>query len=346
MLLHLVSAELIAFVRHTLLRKPRLAPSQQLDDVLDDKSRQAFNDELQVLEQLRLKINRNAWVLRKVVLPALLAYLVVSLLFFPMWDLLRFWVLALPVMLITLPSLVIRESYLDDYERFSNRFRHTFIPALAKSFGDIKYQQYGYIEPDRFKSRLPQGATSFDLGLAIARVEQEDYFCGSHRGCQWELVNAKLFNHKHKRTFMGLILMLELPRSFEGTTVINMRNPVSGSSRVHLEKGEFTDLLVVSSTDQISARSWLTPAVMERLYQLRQLFQGMKGNLTGSSLLLLLDTPNFLPQPPIDVPLTEAKPCLHFVDELKTLYLLIDTLLAQFPDLPTQSPPKGVQAKH
>jgi len=342
---HLVVAELIAFVRYTLLRKARVAPQQHLPDILDEKSQQAFQGELQQLEQLRLKMNRNAWVLRKVALPAVLVYVVVCLLVFPLGQLLNFWILALPVTLLGLSSRVVQESYLDDYKEFNDRFRHAFIPALAKSFGDIQYQQYGYIELDRFKSRLPQGATSFDSVLAISRVEQEDYFSGTHRGCHWELVNASLYNHKHKRTFKGLILLLELPRTFEGTTVINMRNPVSGASRVHLEKGEFSDLFVVSSTDQISARSWLTPAVMERLYDLRQLFNGMKGNLTGSSLLLLLDTPTFLPLPPIDVPLSGAKPCLQFVAELKTLYELIDTLLAQFPDLPAHISPEKTVAK-
>lgn len=342
---HLVVAELIAFVRYTLLRKARVAPQQHLPDILDESSRQVFQDELQHLEQLRLKMNRNAWVLRKVALPAVLVYVVVCLLVFPLGQLLNFWILALPVTLLGLSSRVIQESYLDDFNEFNDRFRHAFIPALAKSFGDIQYQQHGYIELDRFKSRLPQGATSFDSVLAISRVEQEDYFSGTHRGCHWELVYATLYNHKHKSTFKGLILLLELPRAFEGTTVINMRNPVSGASRVHLEKGEFSDQFVVSSTDQISARSWLTPAVMERLYQLRQLFNGMKGNLTGSSLLLLLDTPTFLPLPPIDVPLSGAKPCLHFVAELKTLYELIDTLLAQFTDLPAHDLPEKIVAK-
>lgn len=336
-MMHLLVSEWRSFIKHTLLRKTRLPPSQQLENTLDDASRKTFEDALLPLETLRQQINKDAWVLRKVALPLLLVYMVACLLIFPVGKLLSFWVLALPLTLLCLPAGVIKETFFDAYEHYNDQFRRAFIPALAKSFGDIEYQQNGYIAEERFKSRLPLGATSFDLGLAIARTEQEDYFRGTHRGCQWELVQATFYNYKHKSTFKGLLLLLELPRSFEGTTVINMRNPVSGAQRVHLEKGEFSDHLIVSSTDQISARSWLTPAVMERLYQLRTLFDGLKGHLAGSRLLLMMDTPNFLSLPPIDIPLIESKPCLHFVSELETLYQLIDTLLAQFPDLPPQT---------
>ncbi|WP_394423956.1 DUF3137 domain-containing protein [Vreelandella stevensii] len=334
---HLLKLELGAFIKHTLLRKKRAAPLQQLEDVLDDGARKTFESELHSLEQLRQEINSDAWVLRKIAFPALIIYIVASLALFPFASLLNFWVLALPITLLCLPAGLIKDTYFETYKRFNDQFRSTFIPAVAKSFGNVEYKQHGFIDLERLKRRLPQGATSFDRGLAIARAEQEDYFRGEHRGCHWELVHATFTNQKHKKTFSGLILMLELPRSFEGTTVINMRNPANDSTRVHLENSKFLDWLVVSSTDQISARSWLTPAVIERLHELRQLFNGLKANLTGSSLLLLLDTPDFLPLPPIDVPLTEAKPCLLFATELKTVYQLIDTLLAQFPDLPPQN---------
>lgn len=86
-------------------------------------------------------------------------------------------------------------------------------------------------------------------------------------------------------TFNGLLACLTLPRSLNGFTFIRNYGPapnsppkgVEGSVKpVALESDAFTHLFNTYATDQVEARTLLTPAVMERIVELAQLLGGKR----------------------------------------------------------------------
>ena len=85
--------------------------------------------------------------------------------------------------------------------------------------------------------------------------------------------------------FNGLLAELAFPGQSSGTTIVAkdgglLGNAVrtfvqtSGLERVRLEDPDFESRYQVYSSDQISARALLTPAVMQRLMQLERHTQG------------------------------------------------------------------------
>ncbi|GAB2585252.1 DUF3137 domain-containing protein [Nitrincola alkalisediminis] len=77
----------------------------------------------------------------------------------------------------------------------------------------------------------------------------------------------------------------------------------------------------------------MTPAVMQRLQQLANVFNciDFQASLYQDKLLVLLNTSqDFLPPPPIAVPLSDGAAGYEFVVEVSAMYALIEALLAQF----------------
>ncbi|WP_445768530.1 DUF3137 domain-containing protein [Rheinheimera sp.] len=308
-----------------------MLPSQQ-DPAPVRQLEQSCENDIAELEQLRQRLVQSAWPLRTIAIPGLLGYVVVCLLLFPINQLLNLLLITVLTSLIVLFS-VTKEAMLPHFLAFSDRFRHSFVPAIAKAYDDIDYQQDGKIDPHQFTTRLHFGDNKLHLGRTVSHTEQADYFRGNHRGCEWELVHTRLTNAKHEQLFCGQLLLLTLPRSFAGVTTLNMPCTASGAARVHLEQSAFSEVFIVASTDQVAARSWLTPAVMDRLEQLNSLFDGLiRAQLTGNSLLLLLPATQLIALPSIDEPVASSLVNLAFVAQLQSLYQLFDTLLVQFPE--------------
>ncbi|MEE2022997.1 DUF3137 domain-containing protein [Alkalimonas mucilaginosa] len=328
--LSLLQAELHGFVQRW-RRSPEATPQQSNAAASNQPSLVVTEQDSAALEQLRQQLIRSAWPVRKVAIPSLLLYLFLCVWLFPLNQ----WLNLLLITIITglfLLFLTVREIMLPNYQAFSEHFRHHFVPALARNFANISYQQNGQLDPSLFVQRLHFGDNRLHPGKTVARSEQSDYFRGNHRGCAWELVQVSFYNQQDTQLFCGQLVLLTLPKHFAGSTSINMPCLESSASRVHLENSDFTTRFSVMATDQISARSWLTPAVMTRLEQLSQLFSDkLRANLSGNSLLLLLPAKQLVALPAIDEPITQSQAGLAFVQELQLFHQLIDALVAQFP---------------
>ncbi|MEN3158514.1 DUF3137 domain-containing protein [Alkalimonas sp. NCh-2] len=238
---------------------------------------------------------------------------------------------------IFIPRQVVKETLLDDYQALDNDYRSTLLPAVLHNFGDIRYQRQGAMALDHLKKQLHFGTSHIQVSQVIRRIEQSDHFYGHYRDCPWVLQQVRFYNHKQQTLFRGHILLVQLPQSFAGTTTLNMFCTAPGASRVHLEKSHFSETTRVESTDQIAARAWLTPAVMERLTHIRTLCPGiMRAHLTGSTLLLLLPGMAFASPLDINTPITHNLADVPLLKEVQQLYLLLDAMLKQFPTRPEQ----------
>jgi hypothetical protein len=170
-------------------------------------------------------------------------------------------------------------AYAGPAQTYRRAYKTSIIPHLTACFGELNYRTAE--EPDL--KRLAK------LGLipGFGKKKVEDEIYGAYRGVSISIVEANLeTGGKNSRVvFNGLLTELAFPGRFPGTTVVAKDGGVlgnalkdfvqsSGLERVRLEDPRFEERYQVYSSDQIAARTLLTPAVMERLMELDRLTQG------------------------------------------------------------------------
>lgn len=162
---------------------------------------------------------------------------------------------------------------------YRRAYKSNIIPHLAACFGELGYRPA--VEPD-LKRLAKLGLIP---GFGVKKVEDE--ILGDYRGVPVNIVEAKLeTGGKNSRVvFNGLLAELAFPGRFAGVTVVAKDGGLLGNAfrafvqeggleRARLEDPRFEERYQVYSSDQISARALLTPAVMERLMELERHTQG------------------------------------------------------------------------
>jgi hypothetical protein len=159
------------------------------------------------------------------------------------------------------------------HNAYRRAYKGRILPHLAGRFGDLSYRAAQ--EPNL--QRLAR------LGIVPLYGKKcvEDEIFGAYRGVQVNIVEAKLETGGKNSSvvFNGLLVEVLLPGRLSGTTLIVKDSgvlgftlgegaPDSALKRVRLEDPQFEQCYQVYGTDQIGARAFLTPAVMERLMAL------------------------------------------------------------------------------
>jgi hypothetical protein len=157
--------------------------------------------------------------------------------------------------------------------QYRRRYKDEVLPRLARGIGDLTYRA---ARPERLNQfGAPRILPAYD------HIDVDDEIAGTHRGLPIEIIEVRLKRRVNKKTrvvFDGLVVGITLPRRLTSTTLIatdrgaweNFKARWSGSNMetVRLEHPEFEQRYEVYSTDQIEARSLLTPAFMERFVKL------------------------------------------------------------------------------
>ncbi|MCZ6765018.1 MAG: DUF3137 domain-containing protein, partial [Alphaproteobacteria bacterium] len=120
----------------------------------------------------------------------------------------------------------------------------------------------------------------------------EDYVRGTYKGVDLELTEATLTegrsNGKHRRktvNFRGLMILFAAHKPFAGKTFVKKDSGRLGNwltdkfnkfETIELEDPDFESRFEVYGTDQVEARTLLTPSFMERLMGLAALFDDAK----------------------------------------------------------------------
>lgn len=164
------------------------------------------------------------------------------------------------------------------------------LPLLAARFGDLSFRS-----PAQLDLRALNSERLFDdYDSAVSDNE----FFGAHRGLPISIATLLLTSGSGKErrvSFEGLLVEVTLPRRLSGTTAViagtgafeQLRHWLKTSNRQHvaLEDPRFAAVYDVWSTDQITARALLTPALMERLLAL----SGSAANIDGRPLMMARD---------------------------------------------------------
>ncbi len=120
----------------------------------------------------------------------------------------------------------------------------------------------------------------------------DDIIVGIHKGVNFAISETHLSHSeqvgKSSNTiddFYGLILKIQMNKKFTGKTIVGINNKIrklKGFEQVNLEDVEFTKNMKVFSTDQVEARYILTPAFMQRLYELGNFFTNTREALANN----------------------------------------------------------------
>jgi hypothetical protein len=231
------------------------------------------------------------------------------------------------------------------FTSLNNAYRRAYkshiIPHLAACFGELGYRPA--VEPD-LKRLAKLGLIP---GFGVKKVEDE--ILGAYRGVPVNIVEAKLeTGGKNSRVvFNGLLAELAFPGRFAGVTVVAKDGGLlgnalrafvqaSGLERVRLEDPRFEERYQVYSSDQISARALLTPAVMERLMELERQTQGDPPRLVAEhgTLRVALSkgkTEDLFEPPSIADPVEGGDMLLELSSDIGSVLKLVDAVLELAP---------------
>ncbi|WP_412776935.1 DUF3137 domain-containing protein [Thalassospira lucentensis] len=162
--------------------------------------------------------------------------------------------------------------------QYRRHYKQKLIPILVRAFGEYKYQNDGCINLDAVKV--------FDILPSYSSKSSEDYIQGDVDGVKFEFCELKLERRRSNNkgninVHRGGALIITMPFQFTGHTVVktdhgklgNFLSSLSASSRIALENPEFEDRYEVFGSDQQYARYLLSPALMERVIALDDLFR-------------------------------------------------------------------------
>jgi len=157
-----------------------------------------------------------------------------------------------------------------EYERL---YQARVLPRLAALFGELTFQRPP--PPDLKQLRAFHVFRHFDSARA------DDAVAGEHRGLKLSIVQLDLtrgWGVWRKRVFHGLLIGIELKQRLLGVTAIaadaggfgNWRDELATRNirRVGLESPTFEREYQVYATDQVMARTLITPDFMERFIAL------------------------------------------------------------------------------
>lgn len=158
-------------------------------------------------------------------------------------------------------------------KQYRAAYKSRVLPHLTRRFGALDYRPAQ--EPDL--ARLAK--YGFIPQFGVKKIEDEIF--GAYRGVGVNIVEANLeTGGKHSTVvFNGLVVALDVTGRFTGTTLVTKDTGALGNSmmqlfgrtgleRVRLEDPRFEERYQVYSTDQVEARAFLTPAIMERVMEL------------------------------------------------------------------------------
>ena len=185
-------------------------------------------------------------------------------------------------------------------------FKMEVVPVLLRTLADSTfYEPTRYISEAEFKeSRLYQAPDIYDGMDYLEGVAGKTHFRCSYVHAQEEREetvtvtdsdgNTRIRTETHRYTiFAGLFFSADCNKYFHGYTVIT---PGSGSDRplfggrslVTMENPAFNREFAVKSSDQVEARFLITPAMMERLMELKRRFGAFRLSFTNGHIRIAL----------------------------------------------------------
>lgn len=185
------------------------------------------------------------------------------------------------------------------FSTYHKKVKKDIMEVFANFFEKFSYCQGAGLSSDELQnSRV---FPSFTFAMA------DDCFKGVYNGvnihiCE-EFLKKRVYNSKGKfrdiTVFQGVAVELDMNKKFSGHTIVlkdagifNTIKRFNDMQPVKLEDIVFENLFEVYSTNQIEARYLLTSGFMERVLELKKLYQGKKVEISfyDNKILIAIDT--------------------------------------------------------
>ena len=184
------------------------------------------------------------------------------------------------------------------YHQYKSKIKQDIMPLFI-----------GYF--DGFTYALGKGLTSDEIedsGIFpnFDEHQSDDCFEGCFEGVNIHVTEERLSTYHHTKrgsrkveVFKGIAVRLDLNKNFTSKTIVlkdagifNRFQSFSRPERIKLEDVHFEKLFEVYGTDQIEARRLLTPAFMERIIHLKDLYKGksIQFSFWAGKLLIAIST--------------------------------------------------------
>ena len=219
-------------------------------------------------------------------------------------------------------------------KKYASSIKSQIFPKILNFLGNFEYlSENKEIKLDEYKK--------YNIIPHYSRSSCEDYIRGDYKSVNIELFEARLERRKRRgyyTVFSGLIIKLSVNKKFNGKTLIKTDKGSVGNwfsqafnefPRVHLEDPEFEKIFEVFSENQVEARYLLTISFMERLLEVRKIFQSdkMQCSFLDQSLLMLLPIDKDMFEPgPITEPEDFIDDSKNLLKEMHSIFNICDTL--------------------
>ena len=179
---------------------------------------------------------------------------------------------------------------------FERKIKALIMHIICKCIGDLKWSCNGYNQSTMFSTA--------ELIDSYDHVEYDDIFSGKFKDVNYEIIESKftMGSGKSKSTiFDGVIIKLDMNKTFNGRTVIRPNtllhsSPSSILKHTELEDINFEKKFDVFTDDEVEARYLITPSFMERLNEMKVAFKADKVSCAfyNKYLFVALQTPEDL----------------------------------------------------
>ena len=161
-------------------------------------------------------------------------------------------------------------------KKFENEIKQKIMPYVCKCLGDLKwkYAQCSF-EQLLCKSGIIDRYNS---------VSYDDSFTGIYKDINYEICETSFYyktgtgkNSSTRTVFKGVMIKLDMNKSFTGNTVIRPdtlkhASPAANLKHTTLEDVVFEKKFDVFTDDEVEARYLITPSFMERLNNMKTAF--------------------------------------------------------------------------
>ena len=219
--------------------------------------------------------------------------------------------------------------------QYVKKRKNEILPLCFAYLGNFKNKQERITEDYIKKCKIYRSWNSFDT---------DESFQGQFGDTGFSLLEATIKQknrRKNKIIFSGSFIAIKMHKKVAGHSVVINCDKRSifdqlnifdekhaGLEKVEIEDGEFMNEHQIYSNNQIEVRYILTPAFIERLKELKKVFNASRIDMAffNGYALLAVHTDNLFDTFTIDRPVTDTTIFSQFYDEMQALGKLIDTL--------------------
>ena len=161
-------------------------------------------------------------------------------------------------------------------KKFENEIKQKIMPYVCKCLGDLKWK---YAQCSFEQLLCKSGIID-----RYNRVSYDDSFTGIYKDINYEICETSFYyktgtgkNSSTRTVFKGVMIKLDMNKSFMGNTVIRPdtlkhASPAANLKHTTLEDVVFEKKFDVFTDDEVEARYLITPSFMERLNNMKTAF--------------------------------------------------------------------------